>query len=378
MSSNSRCSERCEPPQTCTADSAAATKLPNGAVIAPRLAVNGTTVDSSYQPTPEELEGTAIITMASDDDAGLMALALMQSLRDVETRVPRLIVMLMKGGRASCHKAPGGCNYTDPGHVLAKDITDALVGLGVELRFMSPLPITEFTNQISGGAQAFWGMAFNKLTIFGMTEFRKLLWLDSDTLMLRNVDYLLVQPSFTAAFTNDCNNRAAPAKISGGMWVVEPSKARMDEILELTRTGKLGEGQEWRLGDMEIVLYLFAKFTRASREGGLWPKSYDIRQGRVPGLELFSSDYAKGGARADVPAGPRSQASSPRRGPRARSPGSRWTCDTTIWCRSVGTCPIGSWGCRGTRQPKSAWRMRSQAGHGGTGPPRWRPSACPS
>ncbi|KAA0171046.1 hypothetical protein FNF28_01051 [Cafeteria roenbergensis] len=273
-------------------------------VIAPRLAVNGTTVDSSYQPTPEELEGTAIITMASDDDAGLMALALMQSLRDVETRVPRLIVMLMKGGRASCHKAPGGCNYTDPGHVLAKDITDALVGLGVELRFMSPLPITEFTNQISGGAQAFWGMAFNKLTIFGMTEFRKLLWLDSDTLMLRNVDHLLVQPSFTAAFTNDCNNRAAPAKISGGMWVVEPSKARMDEILELTRTGKLGEGQEWRLGDMEIVLYLFAKFTRASREGGLWPKSYDIRQGRVPGLELFNSDYAKGGARADVPAGP--------------------------------------------------------------------------
>lgn len=277
---------------------------PNAAIVSPRIAVNGTTVDSSYQPTSKELEGTAVITMASDNEAGLMALALMQSLRDVETRVPKLIVLLMKGGRAHCHALSAGCNYSDPGHIISKEISDGLLGLDVELRLLAPLPVTEFTNQISGGSQAFWGMAFNKLTIFGMTEFRRLLWLDSDTIMLRNVDHLLVQPSFTAAFTNDCNNRAAAAKVSGGMWVVDPSKERMEEILELTRSGKLGDGQEWRLGDMEIVLYLFAKFTRKSREDGLWPKSYDTSQGRVPGLELIDPLYAPRGQHARVPAGP--------------------------------------------------------------------------
>jgi hypothetical protein len=277
-------------------------------VIASSIKVNGSAVDASYQPTDEELSGTAILTMASGDEAGRNALALMQSLRDVETRVPKLVLVLMTGGVGSneCHaKARPGCAAsTVPEDIVSSVYLDAFRKLNVELLVMQPIPATEFTRQVAGGLQGGWGMAFNKLRVFGLTQFRKLLWMDADTLVLRNVDHLLAQPEFTAAFTNDCNNGNAAYKISGGMWVLEPSEARMKIIDGIVQSGKLGEGQEWRLGDMEIVLFLFAKFTRASREDGFWPSSYDLRQGRTPGVELYDARYAPGGEKGHHEAGP--------------------------------------------------------------------------
>ena len=53
------------------------------------------------RPTDKELEGTAIVTMATGDAAARSATALMQSLRDVGTRVPQLIVLLFRGGHGS-------------------------------------------------------------------------------------------------------------------------------------------------------------------------------------------------------------------------------------------------------------------------------------
>lgn len=274
--------------------------------------IMGSDVDSSYVPTDAELDSTAIVTLATGDEAGRMAVALVQSLRDVHTRVPHIIVLLSTGGVGSkdCH-ASGvrRCSTSrEESDIVSAVYLTALRNLGAELRVIDPLPPTPFTDKIAGGPQFSWGMAFNKLRVFEMTEFRKLLYLDSDVLILQNIDHLMVQPEFTAAYTNDCCNRAASYKISGGMWVFQPSRERFELILDLTRTGKLGEGQEWRLGDMEIVLYMFAKFTRASREDGFWPGSYDLRQGRVPGLELIDGKYALGSSNGGVHAGPKPEA----------------------------------------------------------------------
>lgn len=52
-------------------------------------------------PSAEDLEGTAIVTMATGDTAARGATALMQSLRDAGTRVPTLLVLLFRGGHGS-------------------------------------------------------------------------------------------------------------------------------------------------------------------------------------------------------------------------------------------------------------------------------------
>ena len=46
-------------------------------------------------------------------------------------------------------------------------------------------------------AQVFWGMAFNKLRVFELYQYRKIIWMDSDTMVFKNMDHLMKEPMFT-------------------------------------------------------------------------------------------------------------------------------------------------------------------------------------
>lgn len=170
-------------------------------------------------PAAEDwLKDTAIVTMAAGDDAGRLVVALVRSLRDVETRVPHIVVMLSRGGLGSrqCQNMTWKIEHgrdqvrCDAPDTVAEEIIDAeyvaaLTKMGAEVMVIDQIPQTPYTN-IPGGPQTFWGMALNKLRVFGLTQFRKLLWMDGDTLVLKNIDHLLREPMFTAAFTYDCCN----------------------------------------------------------------------------------------------------------------------------------------------------------------------------
>ena len=63
-----------------------------------------------------------------------------------------------------------------------------------------------------------------------MTQYDKVLWLDGDVFVNKNMDHLLFYPDFTSAFTQDCCNRAAQPRPSGGFWMLQPSGGRMAQI----------------------------------------------------------------------------------------------------------------------------------------------------
>ena len=109
--------------------------------------------------------------------------------------------------------------------------------------------------------------------------------MDSDTLVLRNLDHLLWYPEFTAAFTNDCCNRNAPAKISGGFWVIQPSKERLNQVIDLAHSptvlkeSRLEAGDNWFMGDMSMVAALFTRGRKLGLKGFPW--SIDPRHGPI-------------------------------------------------------------------------------------------------
>jgi len=70
--------------------------------------------------------------------------------------------------------------------------------LASQYEVVDPIPDTPYT-VIPGGRQIFWGMAFNKLLVFGMTKYRKLLWMDADAYVVRNIDHLMKEPMLTGA-----------------------------------------------------------------------------------------------------------------------------------------------------------------------------------
>jgi hypothetical protein len=171
-------------------------------------------------PSDDDLAHTAFITMATGDESARHAVALLQSLRDTNTRIPTVHVMLFRGGAGSvdCNnpflrKARGrdhiNCDSLDTvaNEIVSQKYLDAFTRLGATFGVEDPLPESPYTKDIPGGRQIAWGMALNKLKVFSKLEYRKVLWSDADILVLNNIDHLMMRPDFSGAFTNDCCNR---------------------------------------------------------------------------------------------------------------------------------------------------------------------------
>ena len=95
---------------------------------------------------------------------------------------------------------------TEADDIVSQQYLDAYARLGAEVRIIDPIPDTIYTSMIPGGRATFWGMSFNKMRIFKMTEFRKIMFIDADVLVLRTIDHIMAEPDFTAAFTTECCN----------------------------------------------------------------------------------------------------------------------------------------------------------------------------
>lgn len=124
---------------------------------------------AAHGPLPAYLRDTAIVTMATGDGHARLAISLVQSLRDVSTRVPHIVVLLSRGGVGSkdCQdynwkKSHGRVEVDCSGpHTIAAEIISehyvaVLQALGAEVRVIDPIPETPFTKAIPGGRSVFW------------------------------------------------------------------------------------------------------------------------------------------------------------------------------------------------------------------------------
>ena len=112
-----------------------------------------------------------------------------------------------------------------PEEILHPTLVSALRRLDVRFVMHEPLPLTRYTTGIAGGTGLSWGMSLNKLVVFNLTQYRKVVFMDADTLALQNLDHLFgpEYPHFSSAVTEACCNGNAPGMPSGGFWVLEPS-----------------------------------------------------------------------------------------------------------------------------------------------------------
>jgi len=96
-------------------------------------------------------------------------------------------------------------------------------------------------------------MAFNKLLVFNMSQFRKVIWIDSDSFVVNNIDHLMTKPMFTAAMVPACCHGLGPAYTGGGQWVVEPSASIMAQLMDFISKPVPGtENEGWTHGDMMV------------------------------------------------------------------------------------------------------------------------------
>lgn len=255
---------------------------------------------------PLNLNDCAFVTMASSDDNGRLALALVQTLRDVETRMPHIVLLLMRGGvgSANCNDEVWAAEYgldvrchesdATAGAIVSEDLLAEFERLGVEIAVRDPIPTTPFTEGIPGGAGSFWGMALNKLQVFGLTKYRKIVWLDSDDFVVRNIDHLAAAPMLTGSLVTACCNVHGPGYAGGGIWVLAPNITLYELLLKVLTKPRPGtEDEGWLLGDMQVIRHIFGSVPAEGATEPLYPAINDERHGYVGGLRYFAAHRDK-------------------------------------------------------------------------------------
>ena len=238
----------------------------------------------------------AIAILVAGDQAARGAVALVQSLRDVGTCPGIDIWIMLMGGVPSydcMHNTTliaenvrnQACEADEPAkkvYAVSQVYLDALHAMGARTAFIPYL--RSATARIPGGRRSGWGMAFNKLRVFGMVQYKAVLNMDSDTMVLKNLDNLLFYPDFTSAFTQDCCNRQAQPRPSGGFWVLQPSAPRMRQIEVLVDGAdplvplnlEMGPEEHWHFGDMSVVTVLFLEVRKVPPYYNM-PEAMDAR-----------------------------------------------------------------------------------------------------
>jgi len=214
----------------------------------------------------------AYVTLVTNADYGLGALALARSLRAVDSAWPLVVLATSGAGRldeleaqgcvvktvAQPTLSPGFRRRHERGALHARDPYTK----GVKPAFHDPLD------------------NFCKLSTWQLTEYQRTVFLDADTLVIKNIDRLFGYPEFSAA-PNLYHELEDIHRLNSGVFVAQPSQSTYAAMLSQLDT----PGVFWRRTDQTFLEHYFPDWH------GL-PYTYNALQYiyfRIPELWRWSS-----------------------------------------------------------------------------------------
>ncbi|ORX93885.1 protein GYG-1, isoform c [Basidiobolus meristosporus CBS 931.73] len=109
------------------------------------------------------------------------------------------------------------------------------------------------------------GITFTKLHTWRLTQYRKVVFLDADTLPLRNVDELFeLEAEFSA-----CPDAGWPDCFNSGVFVCSPSQKTYDELIQLASTEGSFDG-----GDQGLLNVYFTNWSRMPFTYNVTPNAF--------------------------------------------------------------------------------------------------------
>lgn len=127
--------------------------------------------------------------------------------------------------------------------------------------------IQSIGNPLKGrkGLDPFWEHTYSKLRIFERAEFDKIVYLDVDMLICKNIDELFNKPHMSAVNAGGMlPERSSWVQLSSGLMVIEPAEVDARDMLgRAMASGKLVVGQG---GDQPLLYALFPD----------WPKQQEL------------------------------------------------------------------------------------------------------
>ena len=112
----------------------------------------------------------------------------------------------------------------------------------------SPLPA------MPGQMQHHWTNTFDKIHFFGLTQFEKIVYLDSDMIVMNNIDDLFEKPHMSAVAAGRLIH-ADWTRLNSGLMVIEPEEGLPSRIAKMLqhakdRAAKVGNAA---IGDQDLI-----------------------------------------------------------------------------------------------------------------------------
>jgi glycogenin glucosyltransferase len=189
--------------------------------------------------TPAAREAMAYVTVLSTDSYLSGVLVLNESLRLSKARYPLNVVV---------------------GEEVSPSVREALARAGIPQIDSPPIDIPLGIRQanLHSDYHPHWAWVFEKLVVFSLCQFRKLVLLDSDILVVRNLDRLFCHPHMSAVIADPADEKCVD--LNSGVMVIEPEPqltnqltAIVPETFESEREWRVAAGRPPSMGDQSII-----------------------------------------------------------------------------------------------------------------------------
>ncbi len=180
------------------------------------------------------MEKRTYVTLLSTDDYLLGVLCLLDSLLSVKSRYP-LYVLCSDG--------------------ISNQSIMVLKKIGVEYQILNEhIEHDVELNQRSD--KVHWNYTFDKLYIWTLTQFDKIVFLDSDMQVVRNIDFLFDKPHMSAVVA-DKFNFPGLRTLNSGLMVINPNISEFEGMVKVWYSGEI---KEKVVGDQDIIRKYFASW----------------------------------------------------------------------------------------------------------------------
>jgi glycogenin len=148
--------------------------------------------------------------------------------------------------------------YAAVGANVSRGVRRALARAGIRQIALPALDIPEEILQanVRSDYHRHWAGVFEKLHVFSLTGFDKIVYLDSDMMILQNIDHLFEAPHMSAVIAGGANYR----DFNAGLMVIEPEPGLTDELVALLpeafeseKRWRLAAGRPPSLGDQSVL-----------------------------------------------------------------------------------------------------------------------------
>lgn len=177
------------------------------------------------------MENFSFVTLLSTDNYLFGVLVLDKCLKSVKSRYPLFVLC------SDC---------------ISEKSTLILKKFDIKYQLLSEhIAYKQGLNQLD--EKSHWNNTFDKLYIWTLTQFEKIVFLDSDMQVVSNIDFLFEKPHMSAVIA-DKFNFPGLRTLNSGLMVIEPN---LQEFEGLQNTWYSGAVQENIVGDQDIIRKYF-------------------------------------------------------------------------------------------------------------------------